>query len=104
MSIFAVGEFRFAFGPRWRFFCNAFRPERERHFYHAGDAHGSCLPFSASGESGVRPPPSRPLLLFLWASIRPALYPMSLLLGMIMFRSWTHIGLITFIPFTILTT
>ena len=24
---------------------------------------------------------------------------MSLLLGMIMFRSWTHLGLITFIPF-----
>jgi MFS transporter, FSR family, fosmidomycin resistance protein len=31
--------------------------------------------------------------------LRSAIYPMSLLLAMIMFRSWTHIGLITFIPF-----
>jgi len=33
------------------------------------------------------------------ASLRSAIYPMSLLLGMIMFRSWAHIGLLTFIPF-----
>ena len=32
-------------------------------------------------------------------ALRKALYPMSLLLGMIMFRSWTHIGMMTFIPF-----
>jgi FSR family fosmidomycin resistance protein-like MFS transporter len=32
-------------------------------------------------------------------SMRAAVYPMSLLLGMVMFRSWTHIGLMTFIPF-----
>ncbi len=32
-------------------------------------------------------------------SLKSAVYPMSLLLAMIMFRSWTHIGLITFIPF-----
>jgi len=32
-------------------------------------------------------------------ALRKALYPMSLLLGMIMFRSWTHIGMLTFIPF-----
>lgn len=32
-------------------------------------------------------------------SFKSALYPMSLLLTMIMLRSWTHIGLITFIPF-----
>lgn len=30
---------------------------------------------------------------------RSALYPMSLLLGMVMLRSWAHIGLMTFIPF-----
>jgi FSR family fosmidomycin resistance protein-like MFS transporter len=32
-------------------------------------------------------------------ALRKALYPMSLLLAMIMFRSWTHIGMLTFIPF-----
>jgi MFS transporter, FSR family, fosmidomycin resistance protein len=32
-------------------------------------------------------------------ALRKALYPMSLLLGMIMLRSWTHIGMLTFIPF-----
>jgi FSR family fosmidomycin resistance protein-like MFS transporter len=32
-------------------------------------------------------------------ALRKALHPMSLLLGMIMFRSWTHIGMLTFIPF-----
>jgi FSR family fosmidomycin resistance protein-like MFS transporter len=32
-------------------------------------------------------------------SLKSAIYPMSLLLTMIMFRSWTELGLITFIPF-----
>ena len=27
------------------------------------------------------------------------MYPMSLLVGMVMLRSWSHIGLMTFIPF-----
>ena len=36
-------------------------------------------------------------------SLRSAIYPMSLLLSMIMFRSWTHLGLITFIPFYYIT-
>ena len=31
--------------------------------------------------------------------MKSALYPMSLLLGMVMLRSWAHIGLMTFIPF-----
>jgi MFS transporter, FSR family, fosmidomycin resistance protein len=39
--------------------------------------------------------PSGPAL----EALRRALYPMSLLLAMIMFRSWTHIGMLTFIPF-----
>lgn len=30
---------------------------------------------------------------------RSAMYPMSLLVGMVMLRSWSHIGLMTFIPF-----
>lgn len=36
-------------------------------------------------------------------SLKSAIYPMSLLLGTIMFRSWTHLGLITFIPFYYIT-
>ncbi len=32
-------------------------------------------------------------------SFRKVIYPLSLLLGMVIFRSWTHIGLMTFIPF-----
>jgi len=31
--------------------------------------------------------------------VRAAIYPMSLLLGMVILRSWAHIGLMTFIPF-----
>jgi len=36
-------------------------------------------------------------------ALRKAAHPMSLLLGMIMFRSWTHIGIMTFIPFFYIT-
>jgi MFS transporter, FSR family, fosmidomycin resistance protein len=32
-------------------------------------------------------------------SLKSAAYPMSLLLAMVMFRSWTHVGILTFIPF-----
>ncbi len=32
-------------------------------------------------------------------AMKGASYPLSLLLGMVMFRSWTHIGILTFIPF-----
>ncbi|MEW6332790.1 MAG: MFS transporter, partial [Thermodesulfobacteriota bacterium] len=37
------------------------------------------------------------------AAMRNALTPMSLLLAMIMLRSWTHMGMITFIPFYYIT-
>jgi len=33
------------------------------------------------------------------AALRSALYPLSLLIGMVILRSWTHLGLMTFIPF-----
>jgi FSR family fosmidomycin resistance protein-like MFS transporter len=32
-------------------------------------------------------------------ALKTAAYPMSLLLGMVMFRSWAHMGILTFIPF-----
>lgn len=32
-------------------------------------------------------------------SLKSVIYPLALLLGMVIFRSWTHIGLMTFIPF-----
>ncbi len=35
----------------------------------------------------------------LMAALRSAIYPMSLLLGMVTLRSWTHAGIMTFIPF-----
>jgi FSR family fosmidomycin resistance protein-like MFS transporter len=32
-------------------------------------------------------------------ALKTAAHPMSLLLGMVMFRSWAHVGILTFIPF-----
>lgn len=32
-------------------------------------------------------------------ALKAAMHPMSLLLAMVMFRSWTHVGIVTFIPF-----
>jgi FSR family fosmidomycin resistance protein-like MFS transporter len=102
MSIFAVGgNLGFAFGPPLGiFFVVHFGLKGSAIFIVPGILMAAVFLFSRFWRIR-RPavtPPAADRVSF-WASIRPALYPMSLLLGMIMFRSWTQIGVITFIPF-----
>ncbi|MBP1718163.1 MAG: arabinose efflux permease family protein, partial [Deltaproteobacteria bacterium] len=102
MSIFAVGgNLGFAFGPPLGiFFVKHFGLKGSAVFIVPGVVMAAVFLFSRFWRirRPAASPPSAASASF-WASIRPAVYPMSLLLGMIMFRSWTHIGLITFIPF-----
>ena len=102
MSIFAVGgNLGFAFGPPLAiFFVMHFGLKGSAIFIVPGLLMATVFLFSRFWQirRPAAPLPGASSVSF-WASIRPALYPMSLLLGMIMFRSWTHIGLITFIPF-----
>ncbi len=102
MSIFAVGgNLGFAFGPPLGiFFVMHFGLKGSAIFIVPGTLMAAVFLFSRFWR--IRRPgvsPRAAASFSLWASIRPALYPMSLLLGMIMFRSWTQIGVITFIPF-----
>ena len=102
MSIFAVGgNLGFAFGPPLAiFFVKHFGLKGSIVFILPGMCMAAVFLFSRFWR--IRRPSAAPpgaSSISFWASFRPALYPMSLLLGMIMFRSWTHIGLITFIPF-----
>ena len=102
MSIFAVGgNLGFAFGPPLGiFFVMHFGLRGSAIFIVPGIIMAAVFLFSRFWRirrPAVSPPPAASVSF--WASIRPALYPMSLLLGMIMFRSWTQIGVITFIPF-----
>jgi MFS transporter, FSR family, fosmidomycin resistance protein len=102
MSIFAVGgNLGFAFGPPLAiFFAVHFGLKGSVVFILPGVLMAAVFHYSRFWR--IRRPGTAPVAaapLSFWASVRPGLYPMSLLLGMIMFRSWTHIGLITFIPF-----
>jgi FSR family fosmidomycin resistance protein-like MFS transporter len=101
MSIFAVGgNLGFAFGPLMAVYG-------VKHFGLKGSAYFLIPSVTMAGiflfsrfwrvrRSSVRNSSSSTSKR---ASLRSAIYPMSLLLGMIMFRSWVHIGLLTFIPF-----
>ncbi len=101
MSIFAVGgNLGFAFGPLMAtIFITHLGLKGTTLFVLPGAAIASIFLFSRfwrvdttaikkKGHSGPA-----------MEALRKALYPMSLLLAMIMFRSWTHIGMLTFIPF-----
>jgi FSR family fosmidomycin resistance protein-like MFS transporter len=101
MSIFAVGgNLGFAFGPLMAVYSvKNFGLKGSTCFLVPGAAMAGIFLFSRfwrvrrSFVQASSSPASRK------ASLRSAIYPMSLLLGMIMFRSWAHIGLLTFIPF-----
>jgi len=101
MSIFGVGgNLGFAFGPLMAiFFVKNWGLKGSAYFLVPGAAMAGVFLFSNFWR--VRRPsahPSSPSTSTA-VSMRAAIYPMSLLLGMVMFRSWTHIGLMTFIPF-----
>jgi len=101
MSIFAVGgNLGFAFGPLMAtIFITNLGLKGTTLFVLPGAVIASIFLFSRFWRVDTtaikKKGPSGPALV----ALRKALYPMSLLLGMIMFRSWTHIGMLTFIPF-----
>jgi MFS transporter, FSR family, fosmidomycin resistance protein len=101
MSIFAVGgNLGFAFGPLMAAYCmKNFGLKGSAYFFIPGAAMAGVFLFARFWRvrrSSVRASSSPASKM---ASLRSAIYPMSMLLGMIMFRSWAHIGLLTFIPF-----
>jgi FSR family fosmidomycin resistance protein-like MFS transporter len=101
MSIFAVGgNLGFALGPLMAtFFITHLTLKGTTLFVIPGAAIASVFLFSRFWRvdtTGIKKKAvSDPAL----PALRKALYPMILLLGMIMFRSWAHIGMLTFIPF-----
>ncbi len=101
MSIFGVGgNLGFASGPPMAvFFINHLGLRGSAFFVIPGALIAAVFLFSRFWRVDTtaikKKGPSGPAL----EALRKALYPMSLLLGMIMFRSWTHIGMMTFIPF-----
>ena len=101
MSIFGVGgNLGFAFGPLMAAYCvKNFGLKGSAYFLVPGAAMAGVFLFSRFWRvqrASLRASSSSTPKV---ASLRSAIYPMSLLLGMIMFRSWAHIGLLTFIPF-----
>jgi len=101
MSIFGVGgNLGFALGPLMAtFFITRLGLKGTTLFVIPGVVIASVFLFSRFWRVDTtaikKKAPSDPAL----QALRKALYPMSLLLAMIMFRSWTHIGMLTFIPF-----
>ncbi len=101
MSIFAVGgNLGFALGPLMAtFFITHLTLKGTTLFVIPGVAIASVFLFSRFWRVDTtaikKKAASHPAL----PALRKALYPMTLLLGMIMFRSWAHIGMLTFIPF-----
>ena len=101
MSVFAVGgNLGFAFGPLMAAYCmKNFGLKGSAYFFIPGAAMAGVFLFSRFWRvrrSFVRASSSPASKM---ASLRSAIYPMSMLLGMITFRSWAHIGMLTFIPF-----
>ena len=101
MSIFAVGgNLGFALGPLMAtFFITHLTLKGTTLFVIPGVAIASVFLFSRFWRVDTtaikKKAASDPAL----PALRKVLYPMTLLLGMIMFRSWAHIGMLTFIPF-----
>jgi FSR family fosmidomycin resistance protein-like MFS transporter len=101
MSIFGVGgNLGFAFGPLMAtVFITNLGLKGSTLFVLPGAVIAGIFLFSRFWRVDTtaikKKAPSGPAL----EALRKAFYPMSLLLGMIMFRSWTHIGMLTFIPF-----
>ena len=101
MSIFAVGgNLGFAFGPLMAtFFVKHMGLKGSGFFAIPGAVMAGVFLFSRFWRvdtKGIKKKASSGSAV---KALRSALYPMALLVGLIMFRSWAHIGLLTFIPF-----
>lgn len=102
MSIFGVGgNLGFALGPLLAvYLVKKFGLSGSFYFIMPGVAMAGIFIFSKIWEvqniPSSRSIPSSPSGS---SSLSSIIYPLSLLLGMVIFRSWTHIGLMTFIPF-----
>jgi FSR family fosmidomycin resistance protein-like MFS transporter len=101
MSVFAVGgNLGFAFGPLMAaFFVKHLGLKGSTLFVVPGIVIASAFLFSRFWRVDTTAVKQRASSAPALPALKAALYPMSLLLGMIMLRSWTHIGMLTFIPF-----
>jgi MFS transporter, FSR family, fosmidomycin resistance protein len=100
MSIFGVGgNLGFAFGPLLSvFFVKYFGLKGTSFLLLPGAAMAAI--FLATRFWRVHPVvPAKGAAKEGGLPLRRIIYPMSLLLGMVIIRSWTHIGVMTFIPF-----
>ncbi len=101
MSIFGVGgNLGFAFGPLMAVILvkNA-GLTGSAFFLIPGAAMAGVFLFSGFWRVNRPSVRSSSALISRSVAAKSALYPMSILLGMVMLRSWAHIGLMTFIPF-----
>ena len=101
MSIFGVGgNLGFAFGPIMAiFFIKYLGLKASTLFVIPGTLVAAIFLFSRFWRVDTTVIKKKTSSKSAADSLKSAIYPMSLLLTMIMFRSWTHLGLITFIPF-----
>jgi FSR family fosmidomycin resistance protein-like MFS transporter len=101
MSIFgAGGDLGFAFGPIVAvFFIKYLGLKGSTFFLIPGTLVAAIFFFSRFWRADTTAIKKKTSSKSAADSLKSAIYPMSLLLTMIMFRSWTELGLITFIPF-----
>ncbi len=101
MSIFGVGgNLGFAFGPLMALiFVTTGGLKGTAFFLIPGAAMAGVFLYSRFWRVSRPSAHLSPALTSKAPVMKSALYPMSLLLGMVMLRSWAHIGLMTFIPF-----
>ncbi len=101
MSIFAVGgNLGFAVGPLMAtFFMKYWGLKGTSFFLIPGTVMAAIFLFSRFWRVDTTAIKKKSSSVSAKDSLRAAAFPMSMLLAMVMFRSWTHIGILTFIPF-----
>lgn len=101
MSIFAVGgNLGIAFGPLMAvYYVSSLGLKGSSLFVIPGAVVAGIFLFSSFWRIDTTAIKKKTSSVPVGEALRKALYPMSLLLGMIMLRSWTHVGMLTFIPF-----
>jgi MFS transporter, FSR family, fosmidomycin resistance protein len=101
MSIFGVGgNLGFAFGPIMAvFFIKHLGLKGSTLFVIPGTLVAAIFLFSRFWRVDATAVRKKTSSSSAAISLKSVLYPMFLLLAMIVFRSWTHLGLVTFIPF-----
>jgi FSR family fosmidomycin resistance protein-like MFS transporter len=101
MSVFAVGgNLGIALGPLLAtLFIKYLGLRGSSLFLIPGVVMAGIFIFSRSGRVDITPIMKKASPVSAAESLKAALRPMSFLLGMILFRSWTHVGIMMFIPF-----